>query len=44
MMALARVLRDLKIYPLDALREAIGARAAFAEENLAAVEATISGP
>lgn len=40
-MALARLLHDSQIYPLDALREAIGARSEFADANLAAVEAAI---
>jgi 2-oxoglutarate ferredoxin oxidoreductase subunit beta len=37
--ALARVLQEIHIYPLDAFKEAVSARSEFAEENLAAIEA-----
>jgi 2-oxoglutarate ferredoxin oxidoreductase subunit beta len=37
--ALARMLKDIEIYPLEAFREAVGSRAEFAEENLRAFEA-----
>lgn len=39
-MALAEVLRHSRIYPLDALREALAEGGSYAEENLAAVEAS----
>jgi Pyruvate/2-oxoacid:ferredoxin oxidoreductase gamma subunit len=37
--ALARVLSELKIFPPEAFKEAVSARAEFAEDNLAAIEA-----
>jgi 2-oxoglutarate/2-oxoacid ferredoxin oxidoreductase subunit beta len=39
MIALAVALRELKIYPLDAFKDALAGRSEFAEDNLAAVEA-----
>jgi 2-oxoglutarate ferredoxin oxidoreductase subunit beta len=36
--ALARLLKQLEIYPLEAFKEAVSSRAEFAEENLRAVE------
>ncbi len=36
--ALARMLRELQVYPLEAFKEAVSSRAEFAEENLRAVE------
>jgi 2-oxoglutarate ferredoxin oxidoreductase subunit beta len=38
MIALAKVLHEMQIYPLEAFREAVSARAEFAEDNLAAIE------
>ena len=38
-LALSVVLRDMKIYPLEAFKEAVSGRAEFAEENLRAIEA-----
>jgi 2-oxoglutarate ferredoxin oxidoreductase subunit beta len=35
---LARMLKELQIYPMEAFREAVAARREFAEENLRAVE------
>jgi Pyruvate/2-oxoacid:ferredoxin oxidoreductase gamma subunit len=40
-MALAAALAKLEIYPLEAFKEAVGARSEFAAENLAAVEAGV---
>jgi hypothetical protein len=37
--ALARLLVEREIYPLLAFKEAVSARAEFAEDNLAAIEA-----
>jgi 2-oxoglutarate ferredoxin oxidoreductase subunit beta len=37
--ALARMLREMEIYPLEALKEAASGRAEFAEENLRAIAA-----
>ena len=37
--ALAKVLHDTGIYPLEAFKEAVSARSEFAEENLRAIEA-----
>ena len=37
--ALARVLHEMHIYPLEAFKEAVSGRAEFAEDNLAAIEA-----
>ena len=37
--ALARVLRELQIFPLEAFKEAVSARQEFAQDNLAAIEA-----
>jgi 2-oxoglutarate/2-oxoacid ferredoxin oxidoreductase subunit beta len=37
--ALARALVELNIYPLEAFKEAVSMRSEFAEENLAAIEA-----
>jgi 2-oxoglutarate ferredoxin oxidoreductase subunit beta len=37
--ALATVLHELQIYPLKAFKEAVSARAEFAEDNLAAIDA-----
>jgi len=39
MIALARLIKELQIYPLEAFKEAVSARAEFAKENLAAIEA-----
>lgn len=39
MIALARVLNKIQIYPLEAFKEAVSARSEFAEDNLAAIEA-----
>ncbi len=39
MIALARMIKELQIYPLEAFKEAVSARSEFAEENLAAIEA-----
>jgi 2-oxoglutarate ferredoxin oxidoreductase subunit beta len=36
--ALAKMLKEMDIYPLEALKEAVSGRAEFAEENLRAVE------
>jgi Pyruvate/2-oxoacid:ferredoxin oxidoreductase gamma subunit len=36
--ALAKVLHETRIYPLEAFKEAVGARSEFAEENLRAIE------
>jgi pyruvate/2-oxoacid:ferredoxin oxidoreductase beta subunit/Pyruvate/2-oxoacid:ferredoxin oxidoreductase gamma subunit len=38
MIALARLLRDLRIYPLEAFRDSVNERSEFAEDNLAAIE------
>lgn len=40
LMALAEVLRDSQFYPLEAFKEALSKRKEFAEQNLAAVEAS----
>ena len=37
--ALAKVLKEMHIYPLEAFKEAVSERSEFAEENLAAIEA-----
>jgi pyruvate/2-oxoacid:ferredoxin oxidoreductase beta subunit/Pyruvate/2-oxoacid:ferredoxin oxidoreductase gamma subunit len=39
MIALARLLHEIKIYPLEAFKEAVSVRSEFAEDNLAAIEA-----
>jgi len=39
MIALANVLKEMHIYPLEAFKEAVSERSEFAEENLAAIEA-----
>ncbi len=39
MIALARVLSELQIYPLEAFKEAVSARQEFAQDNLEAIEA-----
>jgi len=39
MIALAKVLKEMHIYPLEAFKEAVSGRAEFAEDNLAAIEA-----
>jgi len=36
--ALARVLHEMHIYPMEAFKEAVSARSEFAEDNLAAIE------
>lgn len=36
--ALARVLHEMRIYPMEAFKEAVSARSEFAEDNLAAIE------
>ncbi|OGO27002.1 MAG: hypothetical protein A2136_09260 [Chloroflexi bacterium RBG_16_54_11] len=36
--ALANLLRELKVYPVEAFREAVAERSEFAEQSLAAVE------
>jgi len=36
--ALAKVLKEMHIYPLEAFKEAVSGRSEFAEENLAAIE------
>jgi pyruvate/2-oxoacid:ferredoxin oxidoreductase beta subunit/Pyruvate/2-oxoacid:ferredoxin oxidoreductase gamma subunit len=41
-MALAAALAKLEIYPLEAFKEAVGARSEFAAENLSAIEAGVS--
>ena len=38
-MALAKALSSMNIYPLEAFKEAVAGRAEFAEDNLAAIEA-----
>jgi hypothetical protein len=38
LIALAAVLRELEMYPIEALKEAVTGRSEFAEENLAAIE------
>jgi hypothetical protein len=40
-MALAAALHKLELYPLEAFKEAVGARSEFAADNLAATEAGI---
>jgi hypothetical protein len=37
--ALASLLNEVKIYPMEAFKEAVSARLEFAEDNLAAIEA-----
>jgi 2-oxoglutarate ferredoxin oxidoreductase subunit beta len=39
--ALARVLHEMQIYPLEAFKEAVSVRSEFAEDNLAAIKAGI---
>jgi hypothetical protein len=39
MIALVRLLHEMKIYPLEGFKEAVSARSEFAEDNLAAIEA-----
>lgn len=39
LITLARVIKEMQIYPLEAFKEAVSARAEFAEDNLAAIEA-----
>jgi hypothetical protein len=38
MIALARMLREIRLFPMEAFKEAVSARAEFAGENLAAIE------